>query len=283
MTLGLLAVIIAGAGLVPLTVLAATINGTSGNDTLEGTDSPDTIYGRGGNDKIYGFKGNDNLYGGRGDDQIWGGSHNDNIYAWYGNNAVSGGEGNDRIWATGELGPGENDYNTLRGYGGNDVFIVRDAGATIYGGNGDDSAESIADAGFGGFIFYGEDGDDTVKAGDNAAQMHGGDGEDRLVANGEANHRLWGDADNDYLEIDTDVGSTARGGSGDDYLLSTFDGSLYGDAGDDILESSGSLAANRMFGGAGADEFRCNGDLDLVEDFDESEGDTIVGDCESIN
>lgn len=277
--------LIVGAGIVPIAAFAATINGTNRNDTLEGTDNADRIDGNGGNDKIYGYKGNDILYGGTGDDRIWGGSHNDRIYAWHGDNVVSGGEGSDRIWATGAPDdPGsEGDYNTLRGYGGNDAFIVRQAGATIYGGNGDDNIDAIADAGFGGFLVYGEGGDDTVKAVDNAAQLHGGDGKDRLVATGEAVHRLWGDADDDYLEIDTDVGSIARGGSGDDYLLSVFEGNLYGEDGNDILESRSELAANNMYGGAGADEFRCNGAFDSVEDFDESEGNTITGECESIN
>lgn len=187
---GVLTVLLAGTGIVPLTVLAATINGTNGNDIMEGTDNPDTIYGNAGNDKIYGYKWDDILYGGTGDDRIWGGSHNDRIYAWHGDNVVSGGEGNDRIWATGgpdDLGS-EGDYNTLRGYGDDDSFIVRMAGATIYGGSGDD-----------------------------------------------------------------------------------------------ILESRSELAANNMYGGDGADEFRCNGGFNSAEDFDESEGDTITGECESIN
>lgn len=36
-----------------------------------------------------------------------------------------------------------------------------------------------------------------------------------------------------------------------------------------------------MVGGPGADEFRCNGAFDSVEDYNPDEGDTIVGECES--
>jgi hypothetical protein len=51
--------------------------------------------------------------------------------------------------------------------------------------------------------------------------------------------------------------------------------------GKNILESATELASNRMTGGSGADEFRCYGANDIVEDFDESEGDTMLGTCES--
>ena len=48
-----------------------------------------------------------------------------------------------------------------------------------------------------------------------------------------------------------------------------------------MVESATELASNRMTGGNGADEFRCYGANDIVEDFDESEGDTMLGTCES--
>jgi Ca2+-binding RTX toxin-like protein len=98
---------------------------------------------------------------------------------------------------------------------------------------------------------------------------------------GEAVHRLSGGPDNDWLEISTDVPSIANGGDGDDYLKSTFEGELDGGDGDDILESATELASNRMTGGNGADEFRCYGANDIVEDFDADEGDTMLGTCES--
>lgn len=275
--------VLSGAAVVPMTAFALTVNGTNRSDTLKGTDSADTIYGKGGDDKIYGYKGNDKLYGGRGDDRIWGGSGNDNIYAWHGNNHVSGGEGHDTIYATGDLEGNTEDYNELNGYGGNDKFIIRHSGATIYGSTGDDDVDAIADAGFGGFIIYTGAGDDYARVVDNQADIFGGDGDDKLIALGEAVHEVFGEDDNDWIHISTDVGSIAKGGDGDDYVLSTFEGELYGEEGDDILESRNEIAFNHMIGGPGADEFRCNGGYDIVEDFDEDEGDTIVGTCESIN
>jgi RTX calcium-binding nonapeptide repeat (4 copies) len=215
-----------------------------------------------------------------------GGSGNDNIYAWHGDNYVNGGEGRDTIYATGGLGPrnnpdGKHDYNRLYGYGGNDRFIVRDAGATIYGGSGNDNVDAVVDAGFGGFKIYLGAGNDYVKLGDNAAVVFGGDGNDRLLGGVEAYHELFGEGGNDWIHIKGDSGSLGDGGNGDDYLLSTFEGTLRGGNGDDILESKGEIASNKMRGGPGADEFRCNGAFDSVEDYNPGEGDTIVGKCES--
>lgn len=274
---------LAGTAVVPMTVFALTVTGTNGPDTLKGTNSVDTIYGNGGDDRIHGYKGDDTLYGGRGDDRIWGGSGDDSIYAWHGNNHVSGGDGSDIIYATGDPENNDVDYNNLKGYNGNDKFIVRDSGATIRGGGGNDIVDAIADAGFGGFLIYTGSGDDYARVVDNQAEVFGGDGDDKLIATGEAVHEVFGEDGHDWIRISTDVGSIAKGGDGDDYILSTFEGTLYGQEGNDILESRNEIAFNNMIGGRGADEFRCYGGYDAVEDFDQDEGDTILGTCESIN
>lgn len=111
----------------------------------------------------------------------------------------------------------------------------------------------------------------------------------------EAYHKLFGEGGNDWIHIKGDSGSLGDGGRGNDYLLSTFEGTLRGGNGDDILESKGEIAVNRMTGGPGADEFRCGGGYnndqsgsssnlgDSVEDYNEEEGDTIVGRCARIN
>jgi hypothetical protein len=52
--------------------LAATITGTSGNDTLTGTAGPDVIAGEGGDDTIKGLGDSDKLCGGTGDDSLSG-------------------------------------------------------------------------------------------------------------------------------------------------------------------------------------------------------------------
>src|SRR5262245_23341749 len=52
------------------TVGAATISGTSRNDTLRGGAKADKLSGKGGNDKLYGGAGNDLLVGGPGADRL---------------------------------------------------------------------------------------------------------------------------------------------------------------------------------------------------------------------
>jgi lysophospholipase L1-like esterase len=54
-------------------VWAATINGTTRNDTLRGGARADKISGKAGNDKLYGAGGNDVLVGGAGNDLLVGG------------------------------------------------------------------------------------------------------------------------------------------------------------------------------------------------------------------
>jgi Ca2+-binding RTX toxin-like protein len=282
LTTSLFSIVLLGFLFVPPFAYALTINGTNGNDVLEGTDDVDAIYGNDGNDRIKGYKGGDSLYGGRGDDIIYGGSGDDNIYAWYGDNYVSGGDGDDNIQATGNPAAFADQNNRIFGYAGADIITVNSAGATVRGGTGNDHIELTADSGTGnGFLVYGEWGNDYIRVFDNAATVYGGDGIDHLIGLGEAIHKLNGGNQNDWIEIHTDVASVARGGAGDDLLISTFVGSLYGEDGNDILESRNELASNKMYGGPGADEFRCYGEHDVVMDFSESDGDEILGECES--
>ena len=60
-------------------VWAATVNGTSRNDTLRGGAAGDRIYGKGGNDKLFGAGGNDVLVGGAGNDALAGGAGADTL------------------------------------------------------------------------------------------------------------------------------------------------------------------------------------------------------------
>ena len=64
------AVLLVAAG----SVWAATINGTSRNDTLRGSPAGDRLYGKAGSDKSSGAGGNDVLVGGAGNDALVGGA-----------------------------------------------------------------------------------------------------------------------------------------------------------------------------------------------------------------
>ena len=147
-------------GVVSAVAVAATINGTNGNDTLIGTAANNTInacYGNdsveggGRNDTIDGGTGNDRLVGdGReiqcppgatsfsyctigqtstpGNDSISGGSGNDRIFGNAGRDSLSGGTGNDRI--SGESGndsvSGGSGRDRISGGSGNDRIRARD-------------------------------------------------------------------------------------------------------------------------------------------------------------
>jgi Ca2+-binding RTX toxin-like protein len=75
--------------------LAATINGTSGNDFLRGTNSADNIGARGGNDEVRARAGADEVNGGTQSDKLYGMENADLIVGGDGNDALEGGTGND--------------------------------------------------------------------------------------------------------------------------------------------------------------------------------------------
>ncbi len=72
--------------------LAATIEGTNGNDRIVGSDGRDQIAGKGGHDTIYGLRARDSLSGGSGNDTIYAGPVNEAAQ-----DAVAGGYGDDVI------------------------------------------------------------------------------------------------------------------------------------------------------------------------------------------
>ncbi|PLS87220.1 MAG: hypothetical protein CYG60_03070 [Actinobacteria bacterium] len=86
------AVLIAGG-----VALAATLQGTGGDDVLVGTTSGDVMIPYGGNDTVYGGEGNDDVRHSFGDDAIKGGPGNDTLRGGRGSDAIYGGPGKDLI------------------------------------------------------------------------------------------------------------------------------------------------------------------------------------------
>lgn len=97
------------------------ITGTSGRDKLIGTRADEVICGLGGNDILRGRRGSDSLLGGKGHDILWGGRADD---------LLAGGAKQDFLYS---LHRGH-DTDTLRGNGGNDVFITHDGHKDIING-----------------------------------------------------------------------------------------------------------------------------------------------------
>jgi hypothetical protein len=111
---GIVAAAIVTALALPAGVLAATIQGTPGNDILLGTSAADTISGLAGNDLLYGAGGadvldgdggTDALFGGSGGDTLAGGADADALVGGPGADALDGGAGDDAIFAAGDRTP----------------------------------------------------------------------------------------------------------------------------------------------------------------------------------
>lgn len=147
-----------------------------------------------------------------GDDRIFGGDGDDHFVGGTGNDLLDGGEGDDYVDG------GEHD-DDLRGYTGTDHLVGGEGNDRLNGGTGDDT--------------------DTLE---------GGPGDDELFGGGGIDY-LYGGEDDD--EIHDHAGANEiRGGPGNDRLYGT--GKLYGEAGDDYLQSSSS-GSGELYGGAGRD------------------------------
>ncbi len=77
--------------------IAATLQGTGGDDELVGTPSGVVLIPYGGNDWVYGGKGNDDVRHSFGDDIIKGGPGNDTLRGGRGGDVIYGGPGKDLI------------------------------------------------------------------------------------------------------------------------------------------------------------------------------------------
>jgi Bacterial Ig domain/RTX calcium-binding nonapeptide repeat (4 copies) len=250
-----------------VSVFAANIDGTPGDDTLNGTPEPDTINGFEGNDIISGEGGDDILDGGPGSDEI------------------RGGDGIDEIRDTQE----------------EPVDLNTDYNNKVYGGSGNDkididTATSVPNI----YYIYGEDGADNVEVTAGEGYVNGGIDDDTIYCTANQCH-LNGDEGQDEIRIttiDTTAGYSANGGSGNDVIYSSdnsgflvggdgndhiFGGEdVEGGEGDDILEGPSTY----YLGGPGADTFKCSppNSYDKVRDYNPAEGDQIVSaaDCQEI-
>jgi len=100
--------------------------GGNGADYLDGGNDADNLNGYNGADTLYGGYGTDELHGGAGDDHLDGGgasffdSSSDRLYGDAGKDYLLGGNGADYL-------DGGSDADTMKGYYGNDTYIVDNA------------------------------------------------------------------------------------------------------------------------------------------------------------
>ena len=249
------------------------INGGGGDDTLNVRDLTGTDV-----DRVV-------FNAGYGDDYLDATESNVQIIA-------DGGAGNDNL--KGSSVPDIAD--TLKGGAGNDTIIGNKGGDLKVGGEGDDLL--IWNNGDGSDIMEGDAGYDITQV--NGAVDAGDDFE--LRANGHRTEFERLNLGNFTLDVDNVEKFEINGGGGDDTLNvkdltgtdvdrvvfnggdgnDYFDGSytnvnlsLYGDEGNDTL--TGGSGNDTLAGGAGADTFVFNfgGGIDIITDFNFSEGDTI--------
>ena len=239
------------------------LRGEEGNDTLRTGSGDDVLDGGAGDDKLYGYNGNDTLIGGAGNDYMEGGYGNDTyVFAkGHGHDTIYDQGGSDTLQFTdinfAEVKFGKSGDNLIIfGYNDGDSITVekffsyyeyyliekfvfkdkaitvaemRQRGFELHGtaGNDDisltDSILSKSKA-----ILRGDEGNDTLRAGNNDVVLDGGAGDDTLYGyNG--NDTLIGGTGNDYME----------GGHGNDtYVFAK-------DHGQDTINDS---SANHAFG-----------------------------------
>ena len=106
--------------------LAATINGTTGNDNLSGTTGDDLFYAKAGNDIIFAKSGNDEIYGAAGADTVYGAAGDDVIFGGNDSDLIFGGDGDDLIY-------GGSSADTIYVGEGNDVVITGMDGDVVHG------------------------------------------------------------------------------------------------------------------------------------------------------
>jgi Ca2+-binding RTX toxin-like protein len=213
---------------------AATIVGTTGDDSLTGTTGPDVIVGLSGNDSISGLEGDDRLCGGKGADTLVGGDGDDHLSGGrdlvedvtddgdlisFGDD-LDGGPGND------ELDPGwQNGLHEFDGWVGD---VIRFPGAT--------SGLHV----------------------DLEAGTAVGEGEDVLdLADVDSSLELLGSPQSDVIR-GTALDDWIDPGGGDDTVL------LGG--GDDFVNSDGSDSGDDTYrGGRGSDVLSSGGGQDVVD------------------
>ena len=289
---------------------ADTINGGAGNDVLSGERGNDTANGNSDDDVIMGGSGADSLHGGPGDDSILGGpgtntpngpgdfpDEGDTITGGTGNDDVDGNFGADTVYgdevlsceAAGDPEGAGNDQVTggvgndsLFGGAGNDVVVGEEGDDLLCGNAGDDVLDGDAPAAVAatvlrvsarrGFALLPPvDGNDVLRGGADADELHGRGGDDDLFGNA-GDDTLYGETDNDDLSGGAD-NDTLEGAEGRDYL--------FGDDGA-ALRPAGQLDATSVVfaeTGGGNDTLRGAAGADVA--YGEGGNDTMYGDADA--
>jgi serralysin len=249
----------------------------AGDDLILGMGGNDTIYGQGGKDELSGGDGDDFLIGGDGGDTLTGGPGQDraqyhqasagllaDMVSSYTNTGEAAGDAYveiENLFGTNfdDQLRGDDQANTISGYGGHDIIHGREGLDTLIGGDGDD----FLIGGAGVDTYNGGNGNDRIQYQDMTTGLRA-DLQDSSTNTGDA-------AGETYTLIEGIVGSKAddflfgdaganwlHGFEGDDQVNGRAgDDVLFGNNGNDIL--NGGDGNDILVGGPGVDTFQFYG------------------------
>ena len=168
------------------------------------------------------------------------------------NDWFSGGRGDDEIY-------GQKGQDTLLGNQGNDFIVGNLDDDYVFGGKDNDH-------------IYGKKGDDHLYGNRANDSIWGGSGNDHIYG-GKNDDHIYGEQGDDKL-----YGNRAKdsiwAGEGNDSLYGNEDQDiLWGNEGDDYL--NGGKSDDILWGGGGADQFGLSKGLDVIKDFQATDGDTL--------
>jgi len=267
---------------------AATIVGTTGNDTITGTGGDDVIVGLGGDDTIDGGLGNDTICGNAGNDDLRGSDGNDSFEGGAGDDSIAGQVGSDTV-----------------SYAKAPAGVMVDLAGGIATGDGTDSLAGIENAvgsAFGdllkaeltGSVLSGGASDDNLQGRDGNDTLNGGPG-DEILDGGLGNDRINGGPGKDLLTYTHSpagvtvvlIAHTATGGYGSDTLTgiedvdgSNFADSLTGDSGPNVVFSGKGLD---FLSGLGGNDFLVGDDAPASIDGGDGTDVCSVAASEKIN
>lgn len=257
------------------------IEGGAGADLLDGGDNEDTLYA-GDESPAFNLPYGSNPFtlpvmdNGVDVDTLVGGNGNDRIFAGYGD-MVSGGAGIDYLYVSFQGATSGVSADFRQGsvtIGGGTITDVESISLVI-GSNYADAIDLrlVDQSGYSDYgAAFGMAGNDTIVAGYYTMNVFGGDGED--VLDGRSSQylsNLFGDAGDDTLYANNSGfadanggtgndliyagGGNSRGGEGNDRIIlgaSSYSPTLFGDAGDDLIDASNGTPG-AIYGGSGAD------------------------------
>ncbi|BBE71350.1 calcium-binding protein [Oharaeibacter diazotrophicus] len=290
------------------------LSGTERSDFIYGLGGDDRLWGGEGDDRLDGGPDDDSLEGDEGVDVLVGGPGADRLYG--GTDQPVRTQGPPEADVASYLDSPAAvvvDLGARRGMGadatGDTYYGIEAVTGSAYDDfmYGDDAANFLA-GGTGNDRISGGDGDDVLMPGTGADDVTGGTGIDTLsfrdlflpveihvgrpalnrgpatedvvrdverYEGGRGEDLLVGSASDDWL-AGNDGSDRLEGGDGADQLFGGGGGDIVvGGAGDDLVDGGGGW--NELRGGPGADRFVAARDrLDVIEDFNRSEGDRIV-------